>query len=94
MQEPIVIFSFFFVMFIFTIYQNYMVWFKYPIFREKLVRAYTRYADKLNLPFPSRTISYINSTAYKWITRFTLLLGLIFFSLPIILLVIFLWQYL
>lgn len=89
MQEPIIVFLIIFMILTIIIYQNYMVWFKYPIFKQKLVRTSTTYANKLNLPYPSRTISYVNSKVYKWIARLILLFLLISFSLPIILMIIF-----
>lgn len=88
MQKALAFFVLIFILLTINIYLSFLVWFRYPKFLDLLLKLFN-YADKLGLPLTKPSITYVQSSAYRWIVRFILMLILIILSLPVILMVIF-----
>lgn len=88
MKNPVIFFAVNFFLLAIAVYVNYLVWFDYTTFQNRIIRA-NKFIQKMGVPDSKWADSYVRSVIYRWIARTISAFLMLLFLLPIILLLLF-----
>ncbi len=84
MNEPIIFFSVFGLLFLYSLFFNVILWLRYASYVQ-WAQSFYSYTQEAGLPFSSFFRSYVSWSAHKWLIRIVALLMLLISALPFLL---------